>query len=333
MTTRRQQLHSWLDKVIGLGTVQLRPLSGDASFRRYFRIVAKGQSFVVMDAPPDQESCNTFVDIAGRLHAARIRAPEIVAADQEYGFLLLSDFGDRQYLQQLTAPGVGTEEVDNLYTDAMRTLSKMQRHLQAADLPYYSAEQLTGEMQLFRKWLLQEYLALDGAVMIKILDEVFDLLTDNALAQPQVFTHGDYHSRNIMDCRPDDPGILDFQDARRGPFTYDLVSLLKDCYVKWPRLWINDRVCYYFEQFCRSYADVDRRVFLRWFDLMGVQRHLKAAGIFARLYIRDDKAGYLPDIPRTLSYITDLYDDYPELRSLIELINNRVMPAVNKVYR
>jgi hypothetical protein len=190
-------------------------------------------------------------------------------------------------------------------------------------------------MELFRHWLLEKHIGLELTAETQgVLDDVFKLLANEALTQPKVFVHRDYHSRNLMTCRPDssgdfsgNPGVLDFQDAVCGPFTYDLVSLLKDCYIKWPGQQIQGWANNYYEQLAEEYPDIDKKQFVRWFDLMGVQRHLKASGIFARLYHRDGKSGYLVDIPRTLSYIVDLNEDYPELQGLIELIRRQVLSS------
>lgn len=281
-----------------------------------------------MDAPLIQENSTTFINIAERLLAVSINVPRIIEKDLQQGFLLLSDLGDKQYLNELTE-----ESADRLYQDAMQTLLHMQQQADTINLPLYDEKLLLQEMELFRYWLLERHIGLELTTeMDGVLGDVFKLLADEALAQPKVFVHRDYHSRNLMLCASSDsgaslcnPGVLDFQDAVCGPFTYDLVSLLKDCYIKWPaeqiRSWANS----FFEQLARDHSELDQHQLIRWFDLMGVQRHLKASGIFARLYHRDGKSGYLTDIPRTLSYIVDLKQDYPELQWLIELIQNQLM--------
>jgi len=320
MTKRLQQLNQWLSEIIGSEDYQLQPASGDASFRRYFRLTHNDETCIVMDAPPAQEDCSPFVDVAERLLAVNINVPRILEKDLKQGFLLLSDLGDEHYLDQLTE-----ESADKLYQDAMQALFSMQQQIDTNGLPPYDETLLWQEMELFRDWLLEKHIGLDLLDESQaMLDEVFKLLLDEALAQPKVFVHRDYHSRNLMingpGSGPGNPGVLDFQDAVCGPFTYDLVSLLKDCYIKWPRQRIQDWAHYFFEQIAENHPDVGEREFMRWFDLMGVQRHLKASGIFARLYHRDGKSAYLTDIPRTLSYIADLNNKYPELQGLIELI-------------
>jgi hypothetical protein len=329
MTARLKQLNHWLSETINMKDYQLEPASGDASFRRYFRLKHNDETFIVMDAPPEQENCIPFIDIAGRLLAANINVPRIIKKDLSQGFLLLSDLGDKQYLDALTE-----ESVDGLYQAAMQELVLLQQQAETKNLPAYDEKLLLQEMDLFRHWLLQEHMGLDLTVETQaMLDEVFKLLVNEALSQPRVFVHRDYHSRNLMlnGTGGENPGVLDFQDAVEGPFTYDLVSLLKDCYIKWPDQQIRDWANNYFAEIAEEYPDIDATRFMRWFDLMGVQRHLKASGIFARLYHRDGKIAYLTDIPRTLSYIVDLNDKYPELQGLIELIQNQVMTSIEGV--
>jgi aminoglycoside/choline kinase family phosphotransferase len=334
MTTRLQQLNHWLSETINTKDYQLEPASGDASFRRYFRLKHNGETFIVMDAPPEQENCIPFIDIAERLLAVNINVPRIIEKDLQQGFLLLSDLGDKQYLDVLSEESADGPGVNNLYQAAMQELVLMQQQTDTKNIPAYDDKLLLQEMELFRHWLLQEHMGLDLTVEIQaMLDEVFKVLMSEALSQPRVFVHRDYHSRNLMinDVRGTSPGVLDFQDAVEGPFTYDLVSLLKDCYVKWPAQQVRDWASNFFAGIAEGYPDIDAIQFMRWFDLMGVQRHLKASGIFARLYHRDGKTGYLADIPRTLSYIVDLHDQYPELQGLIELIQGQVMTSIEEV--
>src|SRR6056297_3253477 len=293
----------------------LRPASADASFRRYFRVLSGCHSYVAMDAPPARENSEPFLRIAGWLQSIGLTAPRVLEADLDAGFLLLSDLGDELYLHRLRAePG----EADRLYGAAIRALVRLQRDgaRHAAELPPYDRAFLHTEMALFRDWLCQRHLALDwSAADAAAWDAVTERVAANAVGQPPVFVHRDYHSRNLM-VTAEPPGILDFQDAMHGPVTYDLVSLLKDCYITFPRERVLGR------------ADGGDEEFLRAFDLMGVQRHLKAAGIFARLWHRDGKPGYLADVPRTLAYVTALRGDYPELEWLCALITERVLPAL-----
>jgi len=324
MTVRLKQLNHWLSGTIGIKDYQLEPASDDASFRRYFRLKHNNGTFIVMDAPPEQENCHPFIDIAERLLAVNINVPRIIEKNLKQGFLLLSDLGESQYLDALTE-----ENVNVLYQAAMQELVLIQQQADTKKLPAYDEDLLLQEMELFRDWLLQKHIGLGLTVEIQaMLDEVFKLLASEALSQPRVFVHRDYHLRNLMVSNDGAPGVLDFQDAVEGPFTYDLVSLLKDCYIKWPDQQVRDWANKYFAQIAGEYPDIDATRFMRWFDLMGVQRHLKASGIFARLYHRDGKTGYLADIPRTLSYIIDLHDEYPELQGLVELIQGQVMTVI-----
>ena len=322
MPDRLEQLHTWICKSLGMNDYKLQPASEDASFRRYFRLQFGQQSFIVMDAPPDRESCEPFIDIANRLLAAGVNVPEILEVDTVNGFILLSDLGLRLYVA-----GLNDENANTLYDDALAALLTIQQRADTTGMPLYSDILLQAEMNLFTDWLLGRHLQLQlNNAQRHTLNNIFEFLKENALSQPQVFVHRDYHSRNLMICEEHNPGILDFQDAVIGPLTYDPVSLLKDCYIKWPRERINAWALDYYYQL--EQPEINETDFLRWFDLMGVQRHLKASGIFARLYHRDNKSGYLQDIPRTLSYIVDLEADYPELEFLIKLLNNEVIPAL-----
>jgi len=326
MPERRDQLLEWVEKVLGRGDYSLEPTSGDASFRRYWRLCRGGHSLVVMDAPPVAEDIERFVRIAGRLRALGLNTPEVYAEEPRQGLLLLSDLGAKPYLDALD-----NENADRLYGDALAALTAIQACASTQGLPLYDGPFLRREMELFREWLLHGHLglALSGEDN-EALDRSFDFLLESALEQPRVFVHRDYHSRNLMVTQPPSPGILDFQDAVAGPVTYDPVSLLRDCYISWPRKRVED--------WARGYAALavqsgilrkgDERRFVPWFDLMGVQRHLKASGIFARLNIRDGKPGYLADIPRTLTYVLDVAPAYPDLEALAELIRERVLPGL-----
>lgn len=281
-----------------------------------------------MDAPPPQEDCLPFVRIAGYLEVMGLNAPRIIEADLERGFLLLSDLGTEQYLERLKAV---PEDASRLYGNAIAALATLQSRGAAyqAMLPPYDTDLLELELSLFHDWLCGTHLDIQfSSDEEEQWRDTCSLLVRNALDQPQVFVHRDYHSRNLMVTADNNPGILDFQDAVEGAFTYDLVSLLKDCYIRWPA----SRVREWAEQFYASLAaDIQAQVgieqFIRYFELMGVQRQLKAAGIFARLNHRDGKPGYLGDIPRTLSYIVELEPRYDELAFLIDVIRERCLPA------
>jgi aminoglycoside/choline kinase family phosphotransferase len=316
MNDRSTQLKQWLDG-LGYRDYDLRPASADASFRSYLRLKTATDSLVVMDAPPDREPCDQFIAVAGKLRDAGLNAPEIVAENLDQGFLLLTDFGSTDYLSQLN-----TDTEAGLYADALTALLLMQTRADSSDLPAYDESLLLREMDLFHDWFLNRQLdiTLDQA-QGQIWQATRQLLLENALAQPQLFVHRDYHSRNLMRTESRNPGILDFQDAVRGPITYDLVSLLRDCYIAWPAARVRQLVLGYYESLCvHSLVDVDSRQFLRWFNLMGIQRHLKAIGIFSRLNIRDGKPGYLGDIPRTLEYIRQVSATEMSMLGLLTLI-------------
>lgn len=327
MPLRERLLRSWLADVAGLDGFSLELASGDASFRRYFRLtLPDGSTRIAMDAPPEREDCRPFIAVAAHLGGLGLHVPVVYQDDPDQGFLLLSDLGSAHYLDLLKQGQNG-----RLYADALGALLVMQACGETDWLPRYSRGLLLQEMNLFRDWLLGRHLqlTLDGEEQ-QMLDAVYELLVANALEQPQVFVHRDYHSRNLLATPTHNPGILDFQDALSGPVTYDLVSLLKDCYVSWPRGQVREWVFGYYELAVQSgvLRKEHEASFLRWFDLMGVQRHLKAAGIFARLNMRDGKPGYLQDIPRTLGYIVDLESEYPELGPLARLIRERVLPVL-----
>jgi N-acetylmuramate 1-kinase len=327
MDPRQSQLETWLSRDCGLTRFAVTPASGDASFRRYFRIaLADGTTRIAMDAPPSHEDCGPYLHVGAELAAIGLHVPEVHLAAPELGFLLLEDLGDTLYLDALD-----DVSADRLYGDALGALATLQACGPRAGLPPYDIALLQREMELFRDWLCDRLLGLPlDAADHGRLDGTFALLTGNALEQPRVCVHRDYHSRNLMVSAPPRPGILDFQDAVIGPVTYDLVSLLKDCYVRWPQTRVDEWAMGYFELAVQSgvlEAGSEGR-FLRWFDLMGAQRHLKAAGIFARLWLRDGKPGYLKDIPRTLGYVVEAAARRPELADLSALVEDRVLPAM-----
>ncbi len=302
----------WLARVCPDAHGPVVPASSDASFRNYFRVATSSGPVILMDAPPEREDSRSFIDVAGRLLECGVNAPRVLASDLDEGFLLLSDLGDECYLACLD-----DDSADALYDDAIAALVAMQRHGRTDGLPDYDEAMLRNEMALFPDWLLERHLGLDTAPVRAELEAAMDALVAAALDQPRVFVHRDYHSRNLMRTTHDNPGILDFQDAVTGPITYDLVSLLRDCYIAWPEARVDAWVENYRERAATAGLDVgEPGTFRRWFDLMGVQRHLKASGIFARLYHRDGKPGYLADIPRTWNHIAALLDRHDELRPL-----------------
>lgn len=326
MTERYEALQNWLKGTLATDGFNLQPASEDASFRYYYRLSFDDKTFIVMDAPPEQEDCKPFIKVNQLLQQAKVHAPAIYNMDLDQGFLLLDDLGCEHYLDNLNQGSANT-----LYSDAIKTIVSMQTGADASSLNKYDEALLRQEMCLFTDWLLGKHLQIvlneDQEKAIAIL---FDLLVANALEQPQVFVHRDFHSRNLMLVSRDNPGVIDFQDAVLGPVTYDLVSLLKDCYIKWSSEEIQNWLGFYLEEYEKNNATIEfeRAQFLRWFDLMGVQRHLKASGIFARLSHRDGKHGYLKDVPRTLSYIVDLKHTYKELLPLCQLLEDIVLPGM-----
>lgn len=274
-----------------------------------------------MDAPPEKEDCRPYVRVARAFRAIGLNVPEVIAQDLERGFLLITDLGERLYLDALSDTTVG-----RLYQDAMEALVRLQCATLAEIhwLPLYDSELLHREMELFREWYLQRHLGLKlSRIQHKVLDKTFEHLAIAALEQPRVAVHRDYHSRNLLVTEVNNPGVLDFQDAVLGPVTYDLVSLLRDCYIAWPRERVEAWLRKYRDDALRAGVPVgsDGASFSRWFDLTGIQRHLKASGIFARLNHRDGKPSYLKDIPRVLGYLTDVATRHPETEELAQMLN------------
>ena len=310
---RRDALNAFAVRHLGTLDAPASAASADASFRSYWRVQHAGQSYIVMDAPPDKENLVPFVDIARRLRAGGLNAPEVLSEDRAQGFLLLTDLGTRTLLPELD-PG----SVDALYGDALEALAHMQLHVDATGLPVYDAARLCAEMELFPHWFLGRHLGCElTATDCDLINDCMQRLSASALEQPQVFVHRDYHSRNLMIVPGNNPGIIDFQDAVLGTVTYDLVSLLKDCYILWPvesvRAWAEGYRA-------RRHLDVDANRWQRWFDWMGLQRHLKVLGIFARLNYRDGKSGYLKDLPLVLEYTLEVCTRYAELAEFGKLL-------------
>jgi len=326
---RLEALKKWSSQVLGVDTVNIGLASADASFRRYFRITQNQRTLIAMDAPPDRVEMRTFVDVARRFQALGLNVPDVLHENHELGFLLISDLG-----QQLYLPNLNEHTVEHLYGDAMKALIVLQAGTPAGPgddaLPAYDATLLMEEMELFRVWYLGRHRGIQlSPEQHGILDAQYALLVRSALSQPRAWVHRDYHSRNLLVTPINNPGILDFQDAVLGPVTYDLVSLLRDCYIAWPHSRVEHWVRGYFQRARDSGVPVgdDEELFLRWFDFMGVQRHLKASGIFARLNHRDAKPGYLADIPRTLQYVYDVSRRYSELQPLYSLLEALGMPV------
>lgn len=331
MPQRIEEIKHWLEDELQAELCNFAPASNDASFRRYFRVVFNnnvlghpaGQSFIIMDAPPDKESLDTFIEIAEYLKKTGVNVPDLYALNKAAGFILMSDLGSTAYLSQLNED---IKSADQLYADAMSALVMMQqaeeKNLLLAD---YDEQLLKFEMQLLPDWYIKihcQYDLTDDEQIV--LQQAMKRLIASAQEQPQVFVHRDYHSRNLMlqSEAMNNPGIIDFQDAVRGPVTYDLVSLLRDSYIAWP----EEKVYAWVEQYRHMLLEAellaadDKEQFVRWFDWMGIQRQLKVVGIFCRLNYRDGKSHYLDDIAQTLDYLFKVCARYPEFNSLLKLL-------------
>lgn len=322
-------VHDWLTQDLGLRPQRVEPASSDASFRRYFRAFLQSGTFVVMDAPPEKEDVRPYLEVTRLLESLGVHVPHVHQADVPRGLLLLEDLGVVQYLQRLKSG----DDPDRLYGDALYALAEIQtRGMEAAkELAPYDRGPLERELNLMPEWFCARHLGLSlGEDERAIVSAAFEFLIAEALAQPLAFVHRDYHSRNLMVLSERNPGIIDFQDALRGPIGYDLVSLLKDCYISWPRARVESWVSGY-RTLLRSQGGPgghDDREFMRWFDLIGLQRHLKVLGIFARLWYRDGKSGYLRDLPLVLEYVRDTAARYPELTDFAALVERRFVPEL-----
>ena len=287
--------------------------SEDASFRSYYRVMSQGDTKIIMDAPPQHEPLTSFLDVTKRLALAKINVPIIYEVDESKGYILMSDLGKSNYLDMLNK-----ETVYCLYTDAIDVICRIQNDASSKGLEVFDMNAQIKEMDLFKDWFLEKHLEIklsqDQSIYLKDFNEI---LASRISRIPTTFIHRDFHSRNLMVTDKNNPGILDYQDAMIGPITYDLVSLLKDCYIKWDDELIYKMVKNYFQRLEQS---ITYDEFEYWFDMTGLQRHLKAIGIFSRLYYRDKKSSYLKDIPRTLNYIVELCAKYPELHEFQILV-------------
>ena len=332
--SRLQLIRDWLTRDLALGDYDIRPASADASFRRYFRVQPGGdkrRSLIVMDAPPDKEDVAPYLRIRAMLADCGVHVPAVHETDLARGLLLLEDLGATQMLTELASGA----DPGPLYSAALEALASIQLHgtSAATQLDPYDAAVLRREMQLMPEWFCTRHLGLELDPEERgMIAAAGEFLIAEALAQPQVFVHRDYHSRNLMITADRSPGVIDFQDALRGPAAYDVVSILKDCYITWPRAKV--------EAWVGEFRDILRRrsggtsglcassaaEYLRWFDLIGLQRHIKVLGIFARLNWRDGKAGYLADLPLTLEYVRETASRFPELTAFSRFIETRLVP-------
>ncbi len=317
---RQQQLNNWLQSFGPNESFTLAPASADASFRRYFRVTyADGSTKIIMDAPPQHEDCKPFLHVGTLFEKAGAHVPHVYAQDLKQGFLLLSDLGNTTYLQALDS-----SSATRLYGAATDALIKIQLASKTEELPPYDEALLRRELNLFPEWYIAKHLGVTlSEKQTAKLKEVFVRILKNNLAQPSVYVHRDYHSRNLMVIADNNPGIIDFQDAVYGPITYDLASLFKDAYVRWEEADIMDWLIHYWEKARKAGLPVhaDFGEFYRDYEMMGVQRHLKVLGIFARLYHRDGKDGYLKDMPLVMDYLRRAAARYIDLKPLINLLD------------
>lgn len=332
---RQLNLETWAtESLAALGKTQVNSLTvetvnDDASFRRYFRAHLGTQSYILVDAPPEHENSASFVAIAKLLKENGINAPAVYSADFDQGYMLLSDLGDDLYIDLLQLDASGAR-VGSLYADAFAVLVELSK-IPAPAVPAYSSTKLIEEMRLFRDWFVEKQLQIQlSPSENQMLEGLFELLVASAEQQPQVFVHRDYHCRNLMVATSNNPGVIDFQDAVIGPITYDLVSLLKDCYWRFPREQVRGWVESH--RVALGLA-VDGPTFMRWFDFMGMQRHLKCAGIFCRLNLRDGKSGYLDDIPLVFDYLLEVSDSYQELAFFGDWLRQSIQPRLNLLVR
>jgi aminoglycoside/choline kinase family phosphotransferase len=315
-------LSNWLTKQIKLDIQSLEPASSDASFRRYFRVIHTQGRHIIMDAPPDKENTEPFIRIAKLFGNAKLHVPAIEEINSEQGFLMLEDLGSTCLLDE-----INSTNADRIYGQALDSLLQLQTQLDISqcNLNQYDRPLLERELGIFSEWFLDKLLGIRLPESIK--QPLHDLLISSALEQPQVCVHRDFHSRNLMIVDSNSPGIIDFQDAVIGPISYDLVSLLRDCYIQWPAQQVEQWAHTYYQRLVSAnLVSVEFTQFKRWFDLMGLQRHLKAVGIFARLHLRDGKSNYLADIPRTLSYVSDVSRSYPELSAFSQFLETAILP-------
>lgn len=320
---RQNELVQWINQQPGYHCSDLKMVSGDASFRRYYRFDHEDSTIVAVDAPPEFEDSRKFMHVANRYLQQHVPVPHIIMANHNLGFYCLTDFGDDQFASHLNE-----QSCKDLYQLALSHLPAIQQctKTDAGNLPLYDDELLDKEFHLFTHWLLNVhlgiYLSQDEQ---KIVESTFQFLREVFLSQPQVGVHRDFHSRNLMLLENNQLGIIDFQDAVVGPITYDAVSLLRDCYQSWPDEVVVEILHAYYLQYHSDYQWTD---FKRWFDLTGMQRHIKASGIFARLCHRDGKHAYLQDVPRTLQYLINVGQNYEQCADFARLVATKIKPAM-----
>lgn len=321
-TDRAAARLAWARATLHDDALLLAPASSDASFRSYWRTTHDEQSWIVMDSPPEREDPRPWLAIGARLAAAGLHVPEVRAQDLAQGFLLIEDLGSRLYLDALNAANA-----DALYGDAMDALLAMQTKVRADDLPPFDHQVLVSGLEVMPTWFLQRHLGhTPSCEEWDVLEAAFDVIIRNALAQPRVFVHRDYHSRNLLVTDVRNPGVIDFQGALHGPLTYDLASLLRDAYIAWPRERVEGWVESYRQRLLGAGlidGKIDTTRFCRWFDLTGLHRHVRVLGQFYRLWYRDGKPGYLKDVPQVYRYVIEVAQSYPELHDFAALLERR----------
>ena len=329
MPARMQLIQRFLTACFPDEVIRLEPITGDASFRRYFRFSTAQRSYILMDAPTPAEDCSRFVATQQAFAEAGLQVPQIIAQDLQQGLLLLSDLGDTLLLSRLTK-----DSVTAFYRQAFSLLTQVRTisATTAGPLPAFDQAFLLREMQIFIDWFVLQHLQLTiNEQEQAMLQRHFLWLAESALQQPQAGMHRDYHSRNLM-VQPDERlAVIDFQDVVTGPVTYDAVSLLKDCYIKWPSELVQALSHEFYQELLSQdelSADVSPEQFRQWFDWMGLQRHIKVCGIFCRLYHRDGKAGYLADLPRVFEYVLEVTSCYPQLQELDLWLKTKIKPAL-----
>lgn len=322
MSARNEAIENFAKNVLNHKTFHMNLLAGDASFRRYFRLHISNNSYIIMDAPPALEPIAPFVKIARLLSENQIKTPKIIAVDEAEGFILLEDLGDNLLLSVLSA-----DNADFYYKKAMKVLLQLQTcPTQHKDLAVFDKTHMTNECALFQTWFLEDYLQLRlSHDECQVINETIDWITCQIEQQAKVLIHRDFHSRNLM-ISAQELAVLDFQDAMLGPVCYDLVSLLKDCYISWPREQVLKWLKFYHQQ-SAIVADLPFHDLIQAFDLCGLQRHIKVAGIFSRLYLRDQKEAYLKDLPLTIDYLKSCSALYPELKAFGEFLKHRIKTA------
>ena len=328
--TRKLALTNWVTQhtPIEKHPIELYSLGGDAGFRRYFRFHTPSQ-WLAVDAPPETENTTQFLTIAHLIEQQGVRSPRIAAADADQGFLLVEDMGDRLFFHEVAAGNA-----DNLYQQAIGTLLKLQKSPDnAALIPRYDRALLRRELDIFSEWFAGKLLGYSlSTAELHLLNELFIRLEDNALAQPQTFVHRDYHSRNLLVLDDGSLGVIDFQGALWGGVAYDLVSLLRDCYLRWPAEKVKSWALAYHQQAISAgiIPAISETEFLRWFDWLGLQRHIKVLGIFARLNLRDGKTGYLNDLPLVIRYTLEVAEQYPELQPFADWFKQTLLPLAQQ---